>query len=163
MIAFVTKTFRELPDSIHDTTITGGDFTNGKTWAKDFKEVISTLQLASHGVTSLLAILSGSITHGRPVPPYLQIPVPYHLEQILESSDAGILSTKHVCEPGYSAFALMQLSTTMLHEDLASILADTKALVGEADFDLDVVQDDYEKNVGLSSTSEGARSSLKVD
>lgn len=163
MIAFVTKTFQELPEGVHVPPSGGDDFSTGNTWAKDFRQVISTLQLASHGVTSLLAILSGAITHGRPVPPYLREPDPYDLGNLLEGLDTEILSTVHVCEPGYSAFAVMQLSTTMLHEDLAALLADTKLLVGEADFDLDVVQEDYEKSVGLTSPSAANRSSIKEE
>ncbi|KIV89174.1 hypothetical protein, variant [Exophiala mesophila] len=179
MIAFVTKTFRELPEDVHIPTSGGDDFpsnttddtangtgTTNTTWAKDFREVISTLQLASHGVTSLLAILSGSITHGRPVPPYLREPDPYDLGGLMEGLDTEILNTVHVCEPGYSAFAVMQLSTTMLHEHLAVLLADTKLLVGEADFDLDVVKEDYEKSVGLAGVvpHQGQnRSSIKAE
>lgn len=156
MLAFVSKTFKELPEGTH-LNIPSADLSTGKTWAKDFKEVMSSLQTTSHGVTSLLAILSGAITSGRPVPPYLRVPDPYHLGEILEGVDTDILSTKHVCEPGYSAFAVMQLSTTMLVEDLAGILADTKRLVGEAEFDLDVIGVDYERNVGFNSASSGIR------
>lgn len=68
---------------------------------------------------------------------------------MLSSLDSDILSTKNICEPGYSAFAVMQVSTTMLSEDLADLLAETKRLVGEAEFHLDVVQQDYERNVGV--------------
>ena len=37
----------------------------------------------------------------------------------------------------------------MLSEDLADLWAETKRLVGKAEFGLDVVQEDYERNVGV--------------
>jgi len=163
MIAFVTKTFKELPEDTHASNIAATTLSNESTWAKDFKEVISTLEFTSHGVTSLLAILSGAITSGRPVPPYLRVPDPYHLGEALDGVDTDILNTKHICEPGYSAFAVMQLSTTMLAEDLAALLEDTKLLVGEAEFNLDIVQEDYEKHVGTHSVPAAIVSSKKEE
>ena len=158
MIAFVTKTFKELPEDMHaptdnKTTLTASD----GVWLKDFKHVIGSLEFTSHSVTSLLAIISGAIASGKPLPPYLKAPDSYHIGEMLSSLDEDILSTKHVCEPGYSAFAVMQVSTTMLAEDMAGLLADTKRLVGEAEFNLDVVQEDYEKNVGASSVPSSLR------
>lgn len=150
MIARATKTFEELPVSAHQTTLPNAltDTSTDGTWLKDFTQLISSLELTSHNVTSLLAILSGAISSGKPLPPYLKAPQRFHIGEMLSSLDPDILSTKHVCEHGYSAFAIMQLSTTMLSEDLADLLADTKKLVGEAEFNLDLVQGDYEWNVG---------------
>ena len=158
MIAFVTQTFKELPENTHfkssDGTVIG---VTNKTWLKDFKDLIATLELTSHSVTSLLAIISGAIVTGKPLPPYLKAPDRYHIGERLSSMDSDILSTKHVCEPGYSAFAVMQVSTTMLAEDLAGLLAETKKLVGEAEFNLDIVQEDYEKNVGANPVPSSIR------
>ncbi len=148
MIAYVTKTFKELPEN---TQVQTGDKEEGKrtgTWLEGFKHLVASLELTSHNVTSLLAILSGAISSGKPLPPYLRAPERCHIGEMLTTLDAGIMNTQHVCEPGYSAFAVLQVSTTMLAEDLADLLADAKKLVGEADFELDVVQEDYEKQVG---------------
>lgn len=150
MIAFVTNTFKELD----------GPATTERTWLRDFKDLIASLELTSHSVTSLLAIISGAITSGKPLPPYLTAPDRYHIDDLLSDLDSDILRTTHVCEPGYAAFAVMQVSTTMLAEDLAELLADTKILVGEAEFNMDIVQEDYEKNVG---TGGGIRVSTKED
>lgn len=155
MIAYVTKTFKELPENAHAGT--AGEEDRG-TWLKDFKEVVASLELTSHHVTSMLAIISGAIGSGKPLPPYLRAPERYQLGEMLSSVDADILSTQHVCEPGYSAFATMQVSTTMLAEDLADLLADAKKLVGEADFELDVVEQDYEKQVGSGPGASAVRS-----
>ncbi|KAJ9607321.1 hypothetical protein H2200_008394 [Cladophialophora chaetospira] len=153
MIAWTTKTFKELPTTSHGITspdsLTEIASTDGS-WLKDFKQLISSLELTSHSVTSLLAILSGAIGSGKPLPPYLKAPPSFRIGEMLSSLDSDILSTKHVCQPGYSAFAVMQVSTTMLSEDLADLLRDTKMLVGEAEFNLDI--EDYERNVGVVPT-----------
>lgn len=163
MISFATKIFKEHPVDAHVNGVASSTLSTESTWAKDFNQVMSTLELTSHGVTSLLAILSGAITSGRPVPPYLRVPEAYHLGEALEGVETDVLNTKHVCEPGYSAFAVMQLSTTMLAEDLAGLLEDTKSLVGEAEFNLDIVQEDYERSVGTNLTSSAIRASKKEE
>jgi hypothetical protein len=50
--------------------------------------------------------------------------------------DNDILSTRHVLEPGYAAFAVMQVSYTLLGDDLEGLLEEAKKLVGEATFDI---------------------------
>ncbi|OAL36805.1 hypothetical protein AYO20_03860 [Fonsecaea nubica] len=151
MIAWTTKTFKEVPESVGHLGASNpaADTDERGTWLKDFTQLISSLQLTSHSVTTLLAIISGSIGSGKPLPPYLQPPERFHIGEMLTSLDSSILDTKHVCEPGYSAFAVMQVCTTMLNEDLADLLAETKKLVGEAECNLDVVQEDYERDIGM--------------
>ncbi|KAK7894782.1 hypothetical protein LTR67_005521 [Exophiala xenobiotica] len=172
MIAYVTKTFQELqvPENTrHEQSRPGeagadeDEIGNNGTWLEDFKHLVASLEPTSHNVTSLLAILSGAIGSGKPLPPYLRAPErnEYHIGEMLTTLDAGILSTRHVCEPGYSAFAVLQVSTTMLAEDLADLLVDAKKLVGEADFELDgldVVQQDYERHVGAEPVLPALRS-----
>jgi hypothetical protein len=172
MIAYVTKTFQELhvPENTrHEQSQPGdADADEGKiesngTWLKDFKHLVASLEPTSHNVTSLLAILSGAIGSGKPLPPYLRAPEwnEYHIGEMLTTLDEGILSTRHICEPGCSAFAVLQVSTTMLAEGLADLLVDAKKLVGEADFELDgldVVQQDYERHVGAEPVLPALRS-----
>jgi hypothetical protein len=157
MIAWTTKTFRRDYTTASDpNSKTLTNISDDGTWLHDFRSLISSLELTSHSVTSLLAIISGSITSGKPLPPYLKAPERYHIGEMLSSMDAEILSMKNVTEPGYSAFAVMQVCTTMLSEDLADLLRETKGLVGEAEFQLDVVEGDYEGNVGLNGNGNGA-------
>ncbi len=116
MIGFVTTSFKDLredtrSDRVHPASVT------------------------SRGTTTLLAIISSAISSSKPLPPYLKAPDPYDISEMLSDLDGDILSTKYVCEPGYAAFAVMQLSTTKLVDELAGLLVYTKMLVGEADFD----------------------------
>lgn len=156
MIAWTTKTFEELPDFAQQLTTQHNTLTetaaSDGTWLRDFTQLISSLELTSHSVISLLSIISGAIGAGKPLPPFLKAPERFHIGEMLCSLDSDILNTKHVCEAGYSAFAVMQVSTTMLNEDLADLLSETKRLLGEAEFNIDVVQEDYERNVGVVPT-----------
>ncbi|KAG0652725.1 hypothetical protein D0Z07_0346 [Hyphodiscus hymeniophilus] len=130
MISYVTETFKEFPTEV-DTQITS------ESWMKDFKELIASLQLTSQNVTSLLSIVAAAISTGRPLPPYLKAPKPVRLSQLLESMDADILSPRHVLEAGYAAFAVMQVATSMLGDDLEGLLEETKNLVGEVKFGIE--------------------------
>ncbi|KAK6366860.1 hypothetical protein LTS17_010411 [Exophiala oligosperma] len=150
--AYVTKTLQELPDNAHP-----GSGDARVSWTKDFNALLASLDLASHHVTSLLAILSSAIGSGKPLPPYLEAPERLHIGKMLTTLDSEILNTQHVCEPGYSVYAVIQVSMTMLEEDLAGLLANAKRLVGEANFDFDVVQQDYEKRVGVHALSSAGR------
>lgn len=52
--------------------------------------------------------------------------------------DPNILNTKHVFEPGYAAFAVMQVAITMLSDDLTELLEEAKNLVGVVDYGVDI-------------------------
>jgi hypothetical protein len=104
---------------------------------KDIKQLIVSLQLTSQNATSLLTIVAAAIWTGRPLPPYLKAPKPVRLGQLLESMDADILSPRHVLEPGYAAFAVMQVATAVLADDLEGLLEETKNLVGEVKFGIE--------------------------
>ncbi len=109
-------------------------------WLSDFNHIVGSLQLTFQEVTTLLSMMSGAISTGKPLPPFLKVQKTYDLGLLLEGLDTDILSTRHVCEPGYSAFAVMQIATTMVVEDLNGLLSETKKLVGEVDFSADVVR-----------------------
>ena len=131
MIASVTEMFRMFPTAENTQNAVGS-------WLKDLKHLIASLQLTSQEVTSLLSMVAAAISTGKPMPPYLKAPQRINLRRLLESMDDDILSTRHVLEPGYAAFAVMQVSSTMLRDDLEGLLEETKNLVGEAKFNTDV-------------------------
>ena len=84
----------------------------------------------------------------RPLPPYLKTEEPFHLGQRLEGLDTDILSVRHVTESGYAAFAVLQVATMMINEDLTGLLAESNKLVGEVDFSINVVRmEDLEGDV----------------
>lgn len=124
MIAYVTQTLEILPNTKATQDMRGS-------WLKDFGNLINSLQLRSQEITSLLCIVAAAISTGKPMPPYLKVPQRIHLGQLLDNKNTDILSTRHVLEPGYAAFAVMQVSSAMLEDDLEGLLEETKNLVGE--------------------------------
>ena len=92
------------------------------TWIQDFARLIGRLDATSQDITSVLALLSSAVTNGNPLPPYLKPPAPYRLSQKLEEMDADILSVSHIAEPGYSAFAVMQIASSLVNDDLEKLI-----------------------------------------
>lgn len=83
---------------------------------------MGSIATTSQEITSTLALLSNSVTNGTPLPPYLKAPKPYQLSQKLEKLDADILSISHIAEPGYSAFAVMQIASSLVGDDLGKLI-----------------------------------------
>lgn len=91
-------------------------------WLQDFAALLGKLDATSQDITSLLALLSSSVTRGNPLPPYLKPPPPYKLSQRLEELNPDILSISHIAEPGYSAFAVMQIASSLITYDLGKLI-----------------------------------------
>lgn len=103
-------------------------------WFRDLVTVMDNVEPASHQVTSILALLSASVTQGNALPPFLSPPPPYNLNRRLEALDKGILDSRHITEPAYSAYAVMQVASSLVSDDLARLVDHVKDLVGETDF-----------------------------
>ena len=125
-------------------------------WAADFKRLMSSATFTSHELTSMLVLLSNSITSGNPLPPYLRVPRSYGLTQRLEELDKDILSVKHINEPGYAAFAVVQISTTCVVSEIERLMASVKDLVGVLDFSFHTVSTADSSESG--STTQSVRS-----
>jgi hypothetical protein len=91
-------------------------------WTDDFRRLNKSVNATSHEVTSLLSLLSASITNGQPLPPYLRAPAPYALSKRLEALDSDILSVRHIAEPGYTSFAVMQISSRCIIHELETLM-----------------------------------------
>jgi hypothetical protein len=84
----------------------------------------------------------------------MQVAEPYDLSRRLEALDKGILDSKHVYEPGYSAYACLQVASALITDDLARLTEDVKDLVGETDFTFTVSQSE---SSSLDQSSKGKR------
>ena len=91
------------------------------TWSADFRTLITAVNPTSHRITSLLALLSSSLANSQPLPPYLQAPEPYHIVKKLEAIDPDLLSVRHVQEPEFAAFAVMQVCSHSITADILRI------------------------------------------
>ncbi|KAJ6098814.1 hypothetical protein N7467_000349 [Penicillium canescens] len=116
-----------------------GDDVSDTAWMLDFRRLVGTAKVTTHEVTSLLCLLSASITNRQPLPPYLKAPRPYSFTKRLEALDKDILSIRHIAEPGFAAFAVLQISTRCIVGDVDRLLRHVKDLVGELDFSFHAV------------------------
>lgn len=98
------------------------DDESGSVWMHDFRRIVGTAKVTTHEVTSLLCLLSASITNRQPLPPYLKAPRPYSFSKRLEALDKDILSIKHIAEPGFAAFAVLQISTRCIVGDVERLM-----------------------------------------
>ncbi|KAI7539883.1 hypothetical protein KC331_g9478 [Hortaea werneckii] len=112
---------------------------HGSEWLANFRRLVNDAHVTSETITTLLALMSASVSNGSALPPYLRVPEPYQLTQRLDEMDKDILSVRHIAEPGYSSFAVIQIGTKCMLDDLRKILAGVKELVGELDFSYHVV------------------------
>ena len=115
------------------------DDDHGLEWLLHFRNVIGEAKITSQSVTTLLSLLSSSITNGNPLPPYLRVPAPYQLSERLDALDQDILSIRHIAEPGYASFSVIQIGTKSLVDDLQKLLDGVRELVGELDFSFHVI------------------------
>lgn len=110
-----------------------------RTWLNNLSKLLDGIAPTSHRLTSTLCLVSASVIQGTALPPYIQLPELHALDKILEGLDSGILDSKHVEEPGYSAYAVLQVASNLLRDDLDHLVCLVRDLVGEVDFSFKVV------------------------
>ncbi|KAF2161411.1 hypothetical protein M409DRAFT_69769 [Zasmidium cellare ATCC 36951] len=108
-------------------------------WLHDFQRLVGEAHMTSEQVTTLLSLMSAAVSGGQALPPYLRVPEPWLLASKLDSVDKDILSIRHIAEPGYASFAVVQIGTKFIHDDLRKLVAGVKELVGELDFSYHIV------------------------
>ena len=125
LIGFASRSF----------TVEGSD----AAWTAHFKQLLISIDSTTHDITSILSLLSNSMSSGQPLPPYLRLPEPYHLASKLEEMDHDIMSIEHITEPGYAAFAVVQVASRCIVGDINQLVTLVKRLVGELDFSFHTV------------------------
>jgi hypothetical protein len=121
-------------------------------WLKDLTILIDQVGPVQHSITSILSLLSASVKQGSALPPYLQLPQPFNLSKRLAALDSGILDARHVEEPGYSAYAVLQIASNLVTDDLERLVESVKHLVGETDFSFKV-----DESTGSESEGSGGK------
>ncbi|EME47794.1 hypothetical protein DOTSEDRAFT_69660 [Dothistroma septosporum NZE10] len=116
-----------------------GEEQHGLHWLYSFEKLAGSAQFTSEQVTTLLSLMSASINSGQALPPYLKVPEPWLLARKLDEMDKDLLSVRHIAEPGYASFAVVQIGTRFIHDDLRNLVAQVKELVGELDFSYHIV------------------------
>lgn len=91
-------------------------------WSNDFRRLVSDCHGTSNQITSILSLLSSCLTNGQALPPYLELPQPFAFVRRLESIDKNILSVRHIVEPEYSAFAVLQICGSCVTADVEKLV-----------------------------------------
>ena len=93
------------------------------TWLKTFSRLVSSINLTSRETTSTLVLLSAAVTNANALPPYLKAPEPYMISAKIQAMDPDILSVSHIAEPGYAAFAVMQVASKLINDDMEQLIS----------------------------------------
>ena len=93
----------------------------------------------SHELVSLLSLLAASLNNKQPLPPYLKSLGHFNLFDQAEGTDPNILGLENINEPGFRAFAVIEVAHVCMVDSLSGILNHVKNLVGEVDFSYQVV------------------------
>lgn len=143
LVSYASTSFQD----IQSRAVQGdADSENQLQWLRTFRKLIGESNVTSQAIATLLTLMSSSVANEQPLPPYLRVPEPFRYTDRLDELDRDLLSIKHIAEPGYASFAVTQLGTKCVLDDLKQLLRDVRELVGELDFSYHVVStgDDLE-------------------
>jgi hypothetical protein len=91
-------------------------------WSFDFRRLVTDAHVTSNQITSVLSLLSSCLSNGQALPPFLELPRPYAFVERLEAIDRGILSVRHIGEPEYGAFAVLQICGGCVTADVEKLV-----------------------------------------
>ena len=151
LISYATEAWSNSSEILYP----GTDIAVRRKWLNDLSTLVDSVNPTSHQITSTLSLLAASVREGFALPPYMQLPEPYNLNRRLEVLDKGILDARHVKEPGYSAYACLQVASSLITDDLARLVENVKDLVGETDFTFKVSASDSSFDSTASDQSSG--------
>lgn len=141
---------------------TGPNLSEQSEWSQDFRKVTLQVGQSSHRITSTLSLLSASLMNAQPLPPFLELPKRFEFVERLQTVNSEILSVRHIAEPEYSAFVVIQLCAESLHANLAqltqyvpsccaspslTLLRHVRTLVGEMDFSFHAIPNDSDETL----------------
>jgi hypothetical protein len=86
-------------------------------------------------ITSILFQLSAAVATGRALSPGLEGPKPYQLSSKLRELDPDVLHIKHMEDVGYSAYAVMEIISSMIIFKISVLVRTLEKLVGVVNFD----------------------------
>ncbi|KAH7041382.1 uncharacterized protein B0I36DRAFT_282294 [Microdochium trichocladiopsis] len=138
------------------------------TWMRAMRRLLAESHQSQDDIICTLVMLSNALDSGHSLPPNLPSPQPYALTRMLEEmrdsqgnrKGLELLDAKHMTDSGYAEFAVLQVCSTLICDDLKGLAADISDLVGVVDFSFQV-NDSRDANVGgiLRRQDDGSSSS----
>lgn len=132
-------------------------------WIADFRRFASDIKVTSHDLTSTLCLISASVLNKQPLPPYLKIPQSFELATRMHAIDPQLLSIKHVSEPCYAAFAVLEIASSLVTKEMEHIVKLVRTLVGEVDFSFHVISTEEHSSVNTLWDNHDNHESTKLD
>jgi hypothetical protein len=129
-------------------------------WLRDFRRFAGDLNITSHEITSTLCLVSASVSTSQPLPPYLKLPRPFDLGSRMEAIDPEVLSVSHILQPCYAAFAVLEIASTLIAEEMNHVVRLVKELVGEVDFSFHIISTSSDASSATSITAVSDDSSV---
>ncbi|TGJ80791.1 hypothetical protein E0Z10_g7977 [Xylaria hypoxylon] len=159
------------------------NLTNSRAWRDALAVLLADISPTQHSIISTLTLLSNALQSGHSIPPHLTVPRPFELTRQLEaicatiiaddgnnsSSSSGastksdkrkhavhsLLDARNMTQAGYAEFAVLQVCSTLVCDDLEGLVESVSKLVGVVDFSYCVTP----SSAG-TSTSGSARASV---
>ncbi|RDW58136.1 hypothetical protein BP6252_13547 [Coleophoma cylindrospora] len=114
-----------------------------RAWLSDLAELIGPMNPTEERITSILGQLSAAVAGGRALSMRIETSKPYQLSEKLRRLDPEILDVKHMQELGYSAYAVMEIISSMITHNLNVLVVSIESLVGIVAFDFGVIDENW--------------------
>ncbi|CZR56399.1 uncharacterized protein PAC_06287 [Phialocephala subalpina] len=115
---------------------------SSRKWLEDLSNLIGPMNPTEVRITSILSQLSAAVSTGRALPTRIESIKPYQLSQRLQVMDPEVLHLKHIQELGYSAYAVMEILSSMITKNLDVLVDSIESLVGVVSFDYEDFDDE---------------------
>ncbi|ETN45021.1 uncharacterized protein HMPREF1541_09897 [Cyphellophora europaea CBS 101466] len=111
-------------------------------WLHDFRAFAATRPFSHPSTTSSLCLAAASLVNAQPLPPNVHLPGAASTAGTAESGrfaeqearEEEILSVKHIENPCYAAFAVLEVASGLVAEEVRGVVESVKELCGEVGF-----------------------------
>ncbi|KAI1871436.1 uncharacterized protein JN550_004430 [Neoarthrinium moseri] len=126
----------------HTVTWSPNPSPEDRVWINALAVLLTDISTTRDTIICILALLSNSLQSGRPLPPNIPLPKPYELTRQLEHlrlpnsepGALGLLDARNMSENGFAEFAVLQVCSSLVCDDLDGLVKSVGQLVGVVDF-----------------------------
>jgi hypothetical protein len=91
-------------------------------WLRQLARLTKSTDFNSQAVTSIIYHLSAAVTNGVSLPPHLSPPQLFPLARQLRAANANMFHIRNMEDPAFSAFASMEVLSSMVSTSLKSLV-----------------------------------------
>ncbi|KAH8899072.1 hypothetical protein GQ53DRAFT_635582 [Thozetella sp. PMI_491] len=166
---------------------------NRRQWMDALSQELRTIQPMHYTILSTLTLLSNSLLSGQSLPPFMPLPRPFNLSGRLiqlgsggaeedtgakerlytgpdmlglrhdEGTVSSILDARNMEKPGYADFAVMQVCSSLVCDDLEGLVRAVSGLVGVVDFSFGLDRSNITLAVDETGKAKGKVGGVKED